>query len=218
MVVHLREAELALIKCHECGKEISSLAAACPACGAPLKPAAQAADTTPVASPSKTDRREQRQDLSHDANRSTSPAAKGYVLQSLLPDERVVLETRLHWLIYFGGRFAIIIAPLLLLCVISGVGAIVPLVYFLLAFIVRRTNQFVVTNKRVIMKKGLIARRTIELGLSKVESVDVTQGIVGRLLNYGMVTLVGSGGSRERFHFIQGPLEFRRAVQMQQTS
>ena len=205
---------MALIKCHECEKEISSLAAACPACGAPLKPVTQAADTAPARSPQI---RVQRLDPTNDAHPSTSPAAKGYVFQSLLPDERVVFETRLHWLVYFGGRFAIIIGPLLVVALVTPF-FFLSLVYFFVAFIVRKTSQFVVTNKRVVLKKGLIARTTTEMVLSKVESVDVKQGIVGRLLNYGRMTVVGSGGSRERFHLINAPLEFRRAVQMQPIS
>ena len=52
--------------------------------------------------------------------------------------------------------------------------------------------------------------------MSKVESVQVDQGLVGRLLNYGTITVIGTGGTREPFSMIEDPLAFRHAVQQEQ--
>ena len=70
-----------------------------------------------------------------------------------------------------------------------------------------------VTNKRVIIKVGLISRRTAELNLNKVENIGVNQSILGRILNYGTITVVGTGGTHEQFRWVASPIEFRRAVQ-----
>lgn len=63
------------------------------------------------------------------------------------------------------------------------------------------------------MKTGLIARRTLELNLSKVESVGVNQTIFGRILGFGDVVIIGTGGSRETFMDIRKPTEFRKKFQ-----
>jgi uncharacterized membrane protein YdbT with pleckstrin-like domain len=134
-----------------------------------------------------------------------------YVKKTLLPAEHVVFETRYHWLLYFLGVFGLFLTLISL-----GLFLVVLMIVFPFLFILRRTSEFVVTDKRVIIKTGWIARRTTELVLSKVESIDVNQGIFARLFNYGKITVVGTGGTRERFSFIAGPLNFRRAVQAQQ--
>lgn len=84
------------------------------------------------------------------------------------------------------------------------------------AWIRRWTSEFAVTNKRVVIKVGLISRRMIEMNLSKVESIEVRQDIPGRLVNYGTIVVIGTGGTKEPFTTIDDPLAFRRAVQTQQ--
>jgi uncharacterized membrane protein YdbT with pleckstrin-like domain len=75
------------------------------------------------------------------------------------------------------------------------------------------TSEFAVTNKRVIMKVGWVRRRSLETLLSKVESIGVDQGIVGRMLDFGTISVNGTGGTSESFPQIGAPLEFRRQVQ-----
>jgi len=77
----------------------------------------------------------------------------------------------------------------------------------------QKTSEFVITNKRIIMKTGLISRKTFEMNLQKIESVNVDQTFWGRLLGFGTVSIVGTGGSRESFADISEPLLFRRKFQ-----
>jgi uncharacterized membrane protein YdbT with pleckstrin-like domain len=84
---------------------------------------------------------------------------------------------------------------------------------FLPAYLKRTTSEFAVTNKRVIMKVGVLSTRSYELLLSKVEGIAVTQRLLGKLLNYGNIVVTGSGGTQEPFSDIQDPLQFRHAVQ-----
>jgi uncharacterized membrane protein YdbT with pleckstrin-like domain len=81
------------------------------------------------------------------------------------------------------------------------------------AIVRRQSSEFSVTNKRVLMKVGVVSSHSIELMLSKIEAIAVNQSFLGRLLGYGEVILTGSGGSKEVFSNIQSPLGFRRAVQ-----
>jgi len=116
-----------------------------------------------------------------------------YVNSVLIKGEHVVYETELHWIIYFSFRalFTLWLSPL----------------------IRRATSEFVITNKRVIVKVGLIRRKSLEMNLQKIESVNVEQGMVARILGYGTVTIVGTGGTRESFTDIRKPLMFRRKFQ-----
>ena len=69
-----------------------------------------------------------------------------------------------------------------------------------------------VTNLRVVHKTGFIKRRSFEMSLDKVESVDVNQSILGRILNYGDVTILGVGEGKETISTIASPLEFRNYI------
>jgi len=133
-----------------------------------------------------------------------------YVQETLLRDERVVFETYYHWMIYFWPVFFCVAAiPTMGITLIIGIPSLIS------AWIARATSEFAITNKRVIIKIGWIRRKTIEMNISKVESVDVAQGIFARIFGWGKITVVGTGGSREPFSMIAKPMEFRRAVQHQ---
>ncbi|MGH9255451.1 MAG: PH domain-containing protein [Vicinamibacterales bacterium] len=140
-----------------------------------------------------------------------------YIDANLLPDETVVHRATLHWLI-FGKAMLVVALGVGLLAVEPTVGALVSvvgLVMSLPAWIAYKTSEFGVTTKRVIVKVGLVQRRTLELLLRQVEAIAVDQSIMGRMFNYGSVTLSGTGGVREVFHDIAAPLEFRRKIQSQ---
>jgi hypothetical protein len=71
-------------------------------------------------------------------------------------------------------------------------------------------TDIAVTNRRVIYKTGLIWRQTNEMSVDKVESVQINQTILGRLLDYGTVTILGTGeGSFETLRTVAGPLKLR---------
>ena len=80
------------------------------------------------------------------------------------------------------------------------------------AFVRRATTELAITNHRVIYKAGLFGRHTIEMSLSKVESVDVDQSILGRIFGYGTVVVRGTGGSLEPIRNVSDPLVFRNNI------
>ena len=148
-----------------------------------------------------------------------------YVDRHLLPGEVVVHRGHLHKIVYL---LPVLIAVVLGAGAVVALGtdsfalatgalvlALIPLVW---AQIVFRSSEFAVTNKRVIIKVGFIQRRTLETLLSKVEGIEVSQGFLARLLNYGTIVVTGTGGTKEPFQNIAAPLEFRRQVHAQVTS
>jgi uncharacterized membrane protein YdbT with pleckstrin-like domain len=153
----------------------------------------------------------------------------GYVERHLLPNERVVYKTRLHWILFLRPAALIVAGAMLtgLLWRVEQVpwlwwlGAAVlvgGLGWGLVHYIELMTSEFAVTSTRLIFKVGLVARYTTELLLTKVESIGVTQGLVGRLLNFGDLTVTGTGGAREVFHRVSDPIAFRNHVQQASVS
>jgi uncharacterized membrane protein YdbT with pleckstrin-like domain len=145
-----------------------------------------------------------------------------YVDSHLDPGEIVEHRSTIHWIVYLGPMFPLGAGLMLVLPGAPGIawGGLILLaagvIGLVSAWIRQSSSEFAVTDKRVIVKTGFLSRRTIELNISKVESVQVDQGLIGRLLNYGTITVIGTGGTHEPFSMIDDPMAFRHAVQKEQ--
>ncbi|NMF90993.1 PH domain-containing protein [Aromatoleum petrolei] len=124
-----------------------------------------------------------------------------YIDGALIKDEKVV---------YTGNISLWSLAPLILLgllfLALYGLG----LIFWLVAFVRYKTTELAVTNKRVIAKFGFISRQTIELNINKVESIQVNQGILGRIFNFGSLVVSGAGNPQAPIPGISNPMSFRR--------
>lgn len=139
----------------------------------------------------------------------------GYIEANLLPGETVVQRARLHWIVFLKAILVVVLGLGLLLLqpIVGGVVAGIGVLMAIPPWLERVTSEFGVTSKRVIIKVGLVQRRTLELLIRQVEAISVDQSLTGRILNFGTITLSGTGGVRETFHNISNPLEFRRSIQ-----
>jgi uncharacterized membrane protein YdbT with pleckstrin-like domain len=144
-----------------------------------------------------------------------------YIDKHLLPGEIVTFRTRLHWKIYVLPVCIAIALVALAVWALSSqqrkVLAFIPIgiaiIVLLIPWLHRRSSEFAVTNKRVVIKLGVLATRSMELLLPKIEGITVTQSMFGRMFGYGEIVVTGSGGTQEPFDGIQSPLDFRQAVQ-----
>jgi uncharacterized membrane protein YdbT with pleckstrin-like domain len=149
-----------------------------------------------------------------------------YIDEILQPGEKVLYSTNAHWIFFWQAIVGWIVAvalfvlsglipagPAVLVCwslaVIVGIFAAYKTV---IAWFHRWTTETDVTNFRIVHKTGFIKRRTFEMSLDKVESVDVNQSIMGRLMNYGDVTIMGVGEGKETINTIASPLAFRNSI------
>ena len=150
-----------------------------------------------------------------------------YTTATLQADERPLHKTTLHWMVLVVPILAavfslIIIGPIGMIASWKGQswvwllllspGAIVAF-----ATLAVKTSELVITDRRVLIKVGFIQRQTFEMFISKIESVAVTQAMLGRFFNYGTVEIRGTGGSSESFATIVAPLQFRDAIQLVQS-
>src|ERR1700730_18864920 len=141
----------------------------------------------------------------------------GYVESNLCPNEEITYRAGLHWIIYALPAIVFLIA---ILVALGGGGWIAGVVIGVIGFVLllppwikASSSEFAITNKRVLIKVGLVRRHSLELLLQKVEGIGVDQGVLGRILGYGTITVSGVGGTKEAFRMISNPLEFRRQVQ-----
>jgi uncharacterized membrane protein YdbT with pleckstrin-like domain len=148
-----------------------------------------------------------------------------YYQQVLRDIETLAYACRMHWIVFARALCLLALALLLLLVSLALTGladqaalyaALVCLVLAavsaLSAWILWVSTEIAVTDRRVIYKRGLISRRTIEMNVSKIETVDVIQGPLGRLLGYGEVIIRGTGGTFEPLRAVAGPIPLRNAI------
>lgn len=141
-----------------------------------------------------------------------------YVDSNILPGEDVIHKADVHWFIFVPGIIFLLLGIWLFsIDQETGTGPVFGLIAIIAATfslakaaITKVTTELAVTSKRVIAKVGLIRRNTVELNHSKVESFNVDQSILGRILGFGTLVVNGTGGGKTPIPTIESPLVFRR--------
>ncbi|HEY3197026.1 MAG TPA: PH domain-containing protein [Nitrospirales bacterium] len=143
-----------------------------------------------------------------------------YIEGNLVPGERIIYRAHLHWSTFLAAGLVLLVCTSAAIFVASDNNQSLALVIFLIgtlplawSYLRYRCSEFAVTDKRVLVKTGVIARHTLETLLNKIENIGVEQTLMGRLLNYGTIQVTGTGSTKETFTNIAAPLEFRKQVQ-----
>lgn len=144
----------------------------------------------------------------------------GYTDKHLMADEKVVFRTKLNWTLYFKSAILLLVGLNFLPGgpTSRGFGVIllvIGLVSGATVFLRVKTSEFVVTNRRVLIKVGILKTESLETMLNKVEGIHVEQGIIGKLVNSGSIIIKGTGGTNNPFRHINNPFDFRNAVNEQ---
>jgi uncharacterized membrane protein YdbT with pleckstrin-like domain len=157
-----------------------------------------------------------------------------YHSKVLLPDEQIRAVGRLHWAIFLKGWLLLAIAAVAGVAAlelnnngategaasyaapiaigVDGIFLVLALFSLMAAATRRSTTEIVVTDRRVLFKEGFLRRRTMEMNMNKVETVDVVQSITGRIFNFGTVVIRGVGSSYEPLDMVANPLALRTAI------
>src|SRR6478609_5859190 len=169
------------------------------------------------------------------APRFFSGSVMSYVNSVLQPGERVIMRGHLHWIVYWQAILFLVLGIALVASEPAGAWngmlrsatAIAFGVLFVLsaahAWFDRWITEIAVTDRRIIYKRGFINRHTEEMNMDKVASVDVDQSILGRMLDYGTIHVLGTGGSQspdrvdtargiEHLHRVAAPIALRNAI------
>jgi uncharacterized membrane protein YdbT with pleckstrin-like domain len=146
-----------------------------------------------------------------------------YIERVLQPGEAVIHASKIHWIVYIPGVVVVLAAVVFFVVALGHPRQLLWLALFatcvglgffmlFLAWFKRWTTEIDVTDRRIVYKRGFIWRHTVEMNMDKVESVDVDQSILGRLLDYGDIIIRGTGTGLEPLRNIEAPLEFRNYV------
>ncbi|WP_019936197.1 PH domain-containing protein [Bordetella sp. FB-8] len=130
-----------------------------------------------------------------------------YVEKNLTPGEEIV-----YWGRPSLWRYALGIVVGVILILALGLGLLV----LLIIAIDYNSIELAVTNKRAIVKRGFIRRSTMEMNIQRIESVQVRQGILGRIFNFGSIIISGAGNPIEPIIGVSSPLQFRQAILQEQ--
>ncbi|MGL5937209.1 MAG: PH domain-containing protein [Phocaeicola sp.] len=149
-----------------------------------------------------------------------------YIQENLQVGEEIKYKADLHWYIFIYPAVILFSATLLLLgslfrSIFSDICYYVGLFLLFLGLfqLIKRAlmkvgNEYVITNKRVILKTGIISQDALELILNRCEGVRVTQSLLGRILGFGSI-FVTTGGVMNDFHYIANPIKFRNEINAQ---
>ena len=144
-----------------------------------------------------------------------------YIDHNLVAGEKVMYRAHLHWVIFITSFLVFLLLTAVGVAFLAAENpksiawfffVLVPLP-LIRPYLLSRFSEYAVTDKRVLVKTGILQRHTLETLLTKVENISVDQSLWGRLLNYGTITVTGTGGTKEQFARIAAPLEFRKQVQ-----
>jgi uncharacterized membrane protein YdbT with pleckstrin-like domain len=149
-----------------------------------------------------------------------------YIENNLIDSEKLIYRSYLHPIIFLQPIFLAIFlyviyqyipyqmfSAFLSYQIFIAIPFVLVFISFAMRYILYISTEFGVTNKRIIVKRGWIAYNTSENFLQKVEDIQVSQSVLGRILNYGTIIIYGTGGTAERFPLIANPLTFRKYVQ-----
>jgi hypothetical protein len=150
-----------------------------------------------------------------------------YVNSHLTKEEHVVFEAHYHWCVWIVPIIGFVFFSIPLFFVLSyapsdeiadNLG--LPCAMFLFGlwmliytYIKTTTDEFAITNQRLIIKTGVISRSTLELNLTKVETITVSQHIFDRIFNCGQIAIKGTGSTICNLICIDTPYDFRKAFQ-----
>lgn len=140
-----------------------------------------------------------------------------YIQKTLLPEEKILYHTKPHFIIFYQILIWLLLAVLafafdinpffinlmLIMSFFSCIGSLIN--YY--------CSEYVITNRRILMKTGFIRRTSLEIFLDRVEGIYIDQSITGRILNFGTLIIAGIGGTKNPFFYIPDPLKFRSCIQ-----
>lgn len=156
-----------------------------------------------------------------------APYRTGYVTSNLLPGEHVVAWADTHWFIFAVPATLLLIPIVIAMAMKANIGPLETFCFsalflpFWLFILTSRLvqyffNQYAVTTKRVIMKKGFLSLQTLEVFHDKITTISVSQNFTGMIFNFGVV-LISAMGDKQQFAYIDKPSLFRRRVQEMQS-
>ncbi len=111
-----------------------------------------------------------------------------YVEKMLVPGEKVVCRAKIHWMFLLSS------------------------LKFWQKFDKYGSYEYIITTKRILNKAGFLNKKSSNMNLAQIEDIEVDEGLIGQFLGYGTVIVIGTGGKKTLFEYIEKPNEFRDKI------
>lgn len=142
-----------------------------------------------------------------------------YIEKNLLDGEQIIYRTKKHFIIFLVPVILTIMTVFFytnpILAQIAWIAGLATLISWANQALTYVTSEYVITNKRLMMKEGFFFRRANEMRLTTITNVAITQSLLGQLLNYGSLIINSFGGVDDVFSLIDHPFAFQKQVQAQ---
>lgn len=136
----------------------------------------------------------------------------------MMNDQQVVYQARLHWILF--------VWPILFLLFAMWVGTTfeslhqvslfflgIAIIWAVLMWLTYQFSSLTIKKKQVILRKGILVRQTMDIPMSKIESIDIRQSIIGTIFQYGSLVITGTGGTHQFMTYVAKPLTCRRHIE-----
>jgi len=135
-----------------------------------------------------------------------------------MSEQQVVYQARLHWILFLWPFLFLLFGLWFSVSVVSfremGLFAVlIAVAWGLLMWLTYQFSSLTIKKKQVILRSGILVRQTIDIPLTKIESIDIRQSILGSLFQYGSLLITGTGGTRQWMAYVAKPLTCRRHIE-----
>ena len=137
-----------------------------------------------------------------------------YIQNNLQAGEEIKYKADIHWYIFVYPAILLLLGAFFSSAQTGFIYYIGLLFQLIKRVLLKMGAEYVVTNKKVILKSGILSRDALELILSKCEGLRINQSIMGRILGFGSI-VVTTGGATNQFNFIANPMKFRNEINAQ---
>lgn len=142
----------------------------------------------------------------------------GMIMTENRTKSNVIYFTRLHWVIFFWPMVGVFLGLGLLVSLtqlweLSLIFILMALVWLVVTWITYYFSSITIKQKQVILRTGVLVRQTVDIPLSKIETIDIRQSILGSLFRYGALVITGTGGTRHLVNYLYRPLTCRRYME-----
>lgn len=132
--------------------------------------------------------------------------------------QQTVYQARLHWVLFLWPMLFLLFSVWLGVNFpsfheVSLVFALVGLIWSALVWLTYQFSSLTIKKKQVVLRTGILVRQTVDVPLSKIESIDIKQSIIGSLFQYGSLVITGTGGTRQSMSYVAKPLTCRRYIE-----
>lgn len=135
-----------------------------------------------------------------------------------MTESNVVYLARLHWILFLW--------PAILACLAMFLGieiyqlkevallfVVIALIWIAMTWVTFHFSSLTIKKKQIVLRTGMLVRKTIDIPLTKIESIDIRQSVFGSIFHYGTLIITGTGGTRHMIGFLNKPLTCRRYIE-----